>query len=236
MFDEPMIDDATLDRLIDGELSADERRRLLLALERQPDGWRRCALAYVESQSLSSAFKSLAAPWSAAQTPAATASLAAIVEIPRTHATPAPRQSRHSALLLATAASVALAFAAGWQLRGGSPTSPGSPTLAAVPAPPAENARQHHGDAVTLLVRDDAGRPQRVRVPLVEGTQLSQAFADAPAWSIPPQLRQVLDQRGLDLATRRRYAPMFFEQQDQLVPMVVPVDDAVITPVSRQVF
>jgi hypothetical protein len=29
---------------------------------------------------------------------------------------------------------------------------------------------------------------------------------------------------------------MFFEQQNHLVPMVVPVDDAVVTPVNRPVF
>ena len=39
-----------LDRLADGELSPEGQRRLLAALENQPDGWRRCALAFVEAQ------------------------------------------------------------------------------------------------------------------------------------------------------------------------------------------
>lgn len=41
-----------LDRLVDGEVNIDEQRQLLLALEAQPDGWRRCALAYIEAQTL----------------------------------------------------------------------------------------------------------------------------------------------------------------------------------------
>ena len=41
-----------LDRLVDGEIDDDEQRQLLLALESQPDGWRRCALTFIESQTL----------------------------------------------------------------------------------------------------------------------------------------------------------------------------------------
>src|SRR5205085_806559 len=39
-----------LDKLVDGELNDETQRQLLLALESQPDGWRRCALAFVENQ------------------------------------------------------------------------------------------------------------------------------------------------------------------------------------------
>ena len=41
-----------LDRLVDGEIGDDEQRQLLLALESQPDGWRRCALTFLEAQTL----------------------------------------------------------------------------------------------------------------------------------------------------------------------------------------
>ncbi len=44
-------DDILLDRLVDGELPADERRALLQSLDSRPDGWRRCALAFLEAQS-----------------------------------------------------------------------------------------------------------------------------------------------------------------------------------------
>ena len=37
-----------IDRLVDGELGQQEQRQLLVALEAEPEGWRRCALAFVE--------------------------------------------------------------------------------------------------------------------------------------------------------------------------------------------
>jgi len=45
------VDQEALDRLVDGEMSSDEQRELLRQLEAEPDGWRRCALAFVEGQS-----------------------------------------------------------------------------------------------------------------------------------------------------------------------------------------
>ena len=41
-----------IDLLVDGELSEDERRELLLRLEREPDAWRTCALALLEAETL----------------------------------------------------------------------------------------------------------------------------------------------------------------------------------------
>jgi hypothetical protein len=41
-----------LDRLVDDELGEHERRELLLALDRESDGWRRLALSFLESQVL----------------------------------------------------------------------------------------------------------------------------------------------------------------------------------------
>jgi hypothetical protein len=44
------LDDPHFDRLVDGELSEEERRELLARLDGEPGGWRRCALAFLESQ------------------------------------------------------------------------------------------------------------------------------------------------------------------------------------------
>src|SRR5262245_34529426 len=46
----PPIDQRLLDRLVDGELDVAGRRELLKALDDQPGGWRRCALAFLEAQ------------------------------------------------------------------------------------------------------------------------------------------------------------------------------------------
>ena len=52
-FDEnvhPAAVERRIDLLVDGELSEADRRALLLELEHDPDGWRRCALAFLEAQ------------------------------------------------------------------------------------------------------------------------------------------------------------------------------------------
>ena len=41
-----------LDRLVDGRLDRDEYRALLDQLERHPEGWRQCAMAFLEHQAL----------------------------------------------------------------------------------------------------------------------------------------------------------------------------------------
>jgi hypothetical protein len=41
--------DAFLDRIVDGELSPGELRAALERLENEPDGWKRCALAFLEA-------------------------------------------------------------------------------------------------------------------------------------------------------------------------------------------
>ena len=43
-------DDTRFDRLVDDELSEEERRELLGRLDDEPSGWRRCALAFLEAQ------------------------------------------------------------------------------------------------------------------------------------------------------------------------------------------
>lgn len=41
-----------LERLVDGRLSQDEYRQLLIRIEHHPDGWRKCAMAFLEEQAL----------------------------------------------------------------------------------------------------------------------------------------------------------------------------------------
>ena len=54
-----MIDDTQLDMLVDGELGDVERREVLTHLDTEPDGWRRCALAFLEAQSWRQAMQSV---------------------------------------------------------------------------------------------------------------------------------------------------------------------------------
>jgi anti-sigma factor RsiW len=226
-------DDVLLDRLVDGELSGDERRRLLASLEDRPDGWRRCALAFLEAQSWRGEMRQMVREEA---TPTAT--------LPLDRDRPRTSSSRAGAWL-ASAAALLVAFGVGWGAshRWNATNDPAA--LFAGSTAPVETQRVDpslgeqrltpDADAVTLVVQDRSGARQRVQVPLVDGSQLGRQFADAPQWAAGG-MRQRLAEQGLDLQARRRYAPLFFEQQDRIVPMIVPVDDAVITPVSRPIY
>lgn len=231
-----------IDRLVDGELSGDERRHLLASLEAQPDGWRRCALAFVEAQTWRGAMGSLLQDSAA---PVEPKSLPIVVENSGSAGASSARSEAsrsHLATWFAVAASVVVAFGLGRQsgvMR--SASEPSGQQIASAPTIPNDKTdsprleRTNRGDAVTLVVNDRNGVPQRIEVPLVEGRQLGQAFGDVPHWS-SPELDRQLDERGLDLDARRRYAPIYFEQENKIVPMVVPVDDAVVRPASRPVY
>ena len=43
-------DDRVLDLLVDGEMTDDQERAVLLRLEQMPDWWRRCARAFLEAR------------------------------------------------------------------------------------------------------------------------------------------------------------------------------------------
>jgi anti-sigma factor RsiW len=233
------IDDALIDRLVDGELPADERRQVLLALESHPEGWRRCALAFIEAQTWRSQMRGMLAGEVVSHPAAASPALTGEPNL--APAAKARARQRNGGMWLAAAAMLLIAFGLGRQLgvserqslqqaqlAGSGSGSEASPDVA-----PDQDAPR--GDAVTLVVNDHRGVPHRLSVPLVEGRQLGAEFADTPNWS-SSELRRRLDAQGLDLAARRRYVPLYFEQQNQQVPFIVPVDDAVVTPVSRPVF
>jgi hypothetical protein len=56
----PPLTDAFLDRIVDGGLTPDQLREALDRLGREPDGWKRCALAFLEAQCWSESFRSMA--------------------------------------------------------------------------------------------------------------------------------------------------------------------------------
>jgi hypothetical protein len=96
-----------IDRLVGGDMTKAESRQLVARLDADPDGWKQCALAYLEAQSWRGAFESMVA----CETEAAPQSVKAT------------RTLRASRSLMATAAAVVVAFVAGlgamaaWQAR-----------------------------------------------------------------------------------------------------------------------
>jgi hypothetical protein len=234
MNDEVQNDDPLFDRLVDGELSALERQQLLASLDDRPGGWRRCALAFLEAQTWRGEMRRVV------NEPPPFTKLPASSVQPLSAKRTGRSKLAASSTWLATAASLLLAFGLGWRMHAPAELDEGDFIVTADPAPAANDAPplaapQSDADSITLVVHDRDGRPQRLQVPLVEGDRLGDQFGASPHWAAPDFRRQLAD-RGIDLQTRRRYAPLFFEQDSRIVPMVVPVDDALVTPVNRPIY
>jgi hypothetical protein len=227
-------DDALLDRLVDGELTGEERRRLLESLDMQPEGWRRCALAFLEAQSWREELGQVAR---------AAHPLDDAFDKPTVIPSTGSRTNTNrwvAAQLLAIAAGLLIAFGLGWMQHGrgvpvaGSSAKTSDQIADANPAPsgPAPKPGKA-GDALTLYVRDESGRMQPVRVPLVDAGTLDQQLGVKFQPGIPDALRTQLKDRGFTVQSKQQYAPLWLENGR---PMIVPVEDTKIMPVSDKVY
>jgi hypothetical protein len=180
-------DDAELDRLVDGSLAEPRRRRLLLALDSTPGGWRRCALAFLEAQAWRAALCEVdGAPPARDVAPGADITAQALVS-------PAHRRRAFPWKQALRAAVVALAFATGWML-GHFPARKAGPLVARKDRPPA--AVLPH---VSTPPADLAPRPAREQAP--PASTASRELAPRPhsakaASALPPPLRDHLLREG----------------------------------------
>jgi hypothetical protein len=227
--------DIMFDRLVDGELPADERQQLLTSLDGRPDGWRRCALAFLEAQAWRSELKQIV------RESDTTPSLVRAAQ-------PLPARTRGRRLQwFAVAACVLMAFTLGLAMRedGLSVRSvapnPGDELASsanvpmvseAVPAPSSPRAAKSD-EVVTFLVRDDQGQVQPLRVPLVDAAALDRQFGVEFRPGLSDAVRNQLRERGYNVESKRRYAPLWLENGRS---MIVPVEDTRIVPVSQPVY
>jgi anti-sigma factor RsiW len=119
------IDEQLIDRLVDGELPNPARRDLLRRFETEPDGWRHCALAFLEAQTWRSSLDSIST---------------SVQALP--HSLPArdgPKHGSHPrvsvARLTALAAALAIAFAMGWESNAWQAENPAGRAKASVQTP-----------------------------------------------------------------------------------------------------
>ena len=241
-----------LDRLIDGELSASEYRSLIASLEDQPEGWRRCALAFLEAQALGhdlSAARSLAA--------------ASLRVTNRSEEVGLPAQQpddwSHRAwqgLYFATiAASLAVAFYVGsWTsgLNSGlnnastgsslakSQPGPGSQpedrtsstSIASESSPSEAVARNEVPLRNVQLVVDGPEASQRVNVPVYDENQFDRwDSTNKPA--LPPQVIEQLRKAGHDVAHDQQWILIDTDDGEQVL---VPVDNYRIQPPKRPAY
>jgi hypothetical protein len=231
MQEEFLHDDILFDRLVDGELSPAERRRLLASLDDWPDGWRRCALVFLEAQCLCDGLGELV------RTPKANVSAEANTV---SRAISTRENARRGVTWLAIAAGLLTTFTLGLMWREGAPIADNGLSrpraqFAEVIPPPASDAPRatEAADALTLWVRDETGKSRPLRVPLVDAGTLDQQLGLEFQTGLPADLRRRLQERGFDVESKRRYAPLWLENGR---PMILPVEDTRIVPVSSSVY
>ena len=211
-------DQRLLDRLVDGELNDAERRELLLRLDQAPQGWRRCALAFLEAQAWRSEAR------------------AAVTD-------PEPPQAVHPAATArrnwtGPALYIPLAMAAGFVLTfvmlkkwdGREIAGLGAPGGGSVQL--VENSPPAVGQNLRLIVDGTAGERQRmVDVPLVDAQRMNETLFGPGVQSLPPDFVRMLEQSGHQVVRERRLVPVDLHDGRRVV---VPMDQVDIRPVSSQ--
>ena len=216
-----------LDLLVDGALGPDDRRALLLRLDREPDGWRRCALAFLESQA-----------WREALGVEPQTVASAISEAGRS-----PRRRRLDGLVpIALAACLAaFAFAIG---RASSPTALETPVVTdkgrEAPAPitspepsdalptspmvPDEGLIREVG-YVELPSSDPMERPD-VRLPVLAGPGLDERWLRSRPSFVPETLLRRWADRGYSVAHQRRLVSVQVDDDGRY--LTIPVDEVLL--------
>ena len=216
------ITDDQLDRLVDGELSEPERREVLSGLDKEPEGWRRCALAFLVAQSWCDAMGAM------------------LREAPETvrssiSATRHPAWLRRHETLLAMAASFAVALVVSSVVRpmffpSAGPALP--PTQLAAVGQNQEPPMQQLGGAaapsatpwrmVTVSVPDGLhGAREPIQLPAMEQDHWNGDWLGNLPQALPPAMLQALQQSGRRVQQSRELLPIPLEDGRRLV---VPVD------------
>lgn len=162
-----------LDQLVDGELSEQQRRTLLESLDTTPDGWRRCALTFIEAQELQRVLPALAT-----EDVSVSQDKVRVRAASRSRTTTFPFGS-----LLAMAASVLVAFTLGLVARGTWPSSSGASTSQVVDATPSVEAQG--GDVQVVEKPWEPLTPAKQDTPSSEPTGNEPAKAKAPEDRVP---------------------------------------------------
>jgi len=256
-FDVPANDDLRFDRLVDGELSDAERRRLLASLDDEPGGWQCCALAFLEAQAWRQTMQVVpqrgdsarADPWqgtSKGQLPKPAQPTPQSGSNGDGHDDVAADRPSLVRLVLAMAACFLVAFFLGSEFR---------QRWATDARPPSPLAQQQIPAATTFPTEEappaiEAQSPTTTIIPWGEATFVMDGDegreVDVSVFDLDPYARQVLLEKstaafddlrrdlqrgGFDVQRRVRWSPVEMPGGHQ---MFVPVGDFEILPVSQR--
>ncbi len=242
-----------LDLLVDGELSEAQRREVLAWCESEPQGWRRCALAFLDAQSWSGVLGQMATERVVAERGVATkginddplwaAPAAGAATVERSRAVQ-PHSWFGSALALA--ASVLVAFTLGLWARGEFSSSrsmlasgehqalstvadrggAGSGALSS------DRPEQGPRDKVRLVVGGPAGAADEIQLPLVDGRSAGDDWLRRQP-AMPFDVQQALERLGHRVRQQRQLVPFSLDDGRRVM---VPIDQIDVQPVTDRAF
>jgi len=215
--------DEQIDLLVDDELSESQRSELLRRLEHLPDGWRRCALAFLEAQCWKKELGLLA------QTPQR-------MTAPAVPAQQKPGHAVRWGTLLAMAASflVALGLGSLWRgARSDRSSLPGQvaavtaesqrPAPAGTPAPAASRAPAWQ--MVTLATdRGQGSEDESIRLPAMERERIDDSWLQSIPQAIPPEVLRALKNTGHKVRQSRQLVPVQMQDGRRLIVPLGQVD------------
>jgi len=224
-------DDARFDRLVDGALSPTEYKIFVAALEDEPGGWRRCAIAFLEAQAWGKEFAAIRR----------TEQDAPFVPPPAEMKGVHPRRYWFAAgSMLCAAASLLLAFGLGIFTHGrlftprnmdGIATSPSSKAALKPEVSPDEPAEKDGIDHVRLVIDRGAGlSPQEIVVSLQDAAEPGSNYVPAEP-AISDRVLRSLRLRGHKIDRQQEYIPIDLQDGRHVI---LPVEEYRITPVSNK--
>ena len=202
-----------IDRLVDGELEDDKRRELLLSLDFMSDGWRKLALAFVEAQSWQKDFRDLSQ------------------SDPQPEPVPAPaiserRSSSRWTILIAMAASFAVAFGLATLFRGDAGKSMETESVVAIPSGETEQERAEKLREPELPVpgvEELNSEDEPIDLPVVfVGENGGDPWDRISGPAMPPPVRRQLERMGHRVQSRRR-----------VIPIALPSGQRIVVPVEQ---
>jgi hypothetical protein len=238
-------EDERFDLLVDGELNEAERRELLTGLDAQPDGWRRCALAFLEAQTWRGLMGEVARP-------AMPATPAPLANRPRRSGWHWPLTRLGTGLAMAASFMIAVLLTSMIKDGLGPSAAPrggrvgrdfmAQSTELPLPqraTPPLERPRAPGESStpwqmVTLSVPDDApGGAANIHLPCRVGDKTDVDGLRQMPSSMPPDVRRALERGGFEVRQHRQLLPIDMRDGRRLV---VPVDQVEVRYVGDQAY
>jgi hypothetical protein len=229
-------DERLIDKLVDGELSDADRRQLLNRLDAIPNGWRSCAIAFLEAQTWRQAMRSDFSGSAQGVTKGGA------------EGSQRDRSLTASRVVLALAATFLVAFALGRFARrpdmnsnGSAPAlahiresanSPGSEKLQASQAaedePDPETSLRVVGLLSWMITQD--GKEQKIAVPVVGGPGIDEEWLKHQPSGVPESVRRELERLGHRVVSNRRLVPIDLADGQRAI---LPIEQVEVMPAAR---